>query len=145
MRSEIAKRYIRQVKRVYSGKHKAKKQFIEEINDAIECYLEQNPEATYSDLLNEFGEPSDLKNMLSFQSASELHRRNMILYWAGIVGICIIIAIALSYTVDYVLTMHDYSKGYYVEYYEENNKASTGTNPITGQPDPTPKEHMNFN
>ena len=54
MKNTAAKKYIRQVKRLYRGKRRFKRQFIQELKDALLCYLEEHPEATYTDLTKEF-------------------------------------------------------------------------------------------
>ena len=60
MKNTAAKKYIRQVKRLYRGKRRFKRQFIQELKDALLCYLEEHPEATYTDLTKEFGHPSEI-------------------------------------------------------------------------------------
>lgn len=59
MKNTAAKKYIRQVKRLYRGKRRFKRQFIQELKDALLCYLEEHPEPTYTDLTKEFGHQSD--------------------------------------------------------------------------------------
>ena len=81
MKNTAAKKYIRQVKRLYRGKRRFKRQFIQELKDALLCYLEEHPEATYTDLTKKFGHPSEIRDQLSFHTADELHLRNMTLYW----------------------------------------------------------------
>lgn len=99
----------RQVKRLYRGKRRFKRQFIQELKDALLCYLEEHPEATYTDLTKEFGHPSEIRDQLSFHTADELHLRNMTLYWT-VVGLCSVAVITVVFfTVRHVVFMHDYS------------------------------------
>lgn len=79
MNDTIIRRYIRQAKRSYTGKLKYRGQFLHELEDALLCFLEEYPEATYSDLTNEFGNPLELKEQFSFLTIFELHKRNVLL------------------------------------------------------------------
>lgn len=144
MQKKFVNKYIRQVKRFYKGNRKAKKQFICELRDALFCYCEKNPTATYDDLLSEFGAPSDIKNMLSFRTAKDLRKRNMLVHWILIVGICIIVLAAVAFTVFHVLARYDFSQGYSVEYFEDDPNAPRHVNPLTGKPDPTPITTITF-
>ena len=120
MKNTAAKKYIRQVKRLYRGKRRFKRQFIQELKDALLCYLEEHPKTTYTDLTKEFGHPSEIKDQLSFHTADELHLRNMTLYWT-VVGLCSVAVITVVFfTVRHVVFMHDYSKGYYIEQWEDD-------------------------
>ena len=125
MKNTAAKKYIRQVKRLYRGKRRFKRQFIQELKDALLCYLEEHPEATYTDLTKEFGHPSEIRDQLSFHTADELHLRNMTLYWT-VVGLCSVAVITVVFfTVRHVVFMHDYSKGYYIEQWEDDENGCT--------------------
>ena len=125
MKNTAAKKYIRQVKRLYRGKRRFKRQFIQELKDALLCYLEEHPEATYTDLTKEFGHPSEIRDQLSFHTADELHLRNMTLYWT-VVGLCSVAVITVVFfTVRHVVFMHDYSKGYYIEQWEDDENGGT--------------------
>jgi hypothetical protein len=141
---KLVKKYIRRVKRVYYGKRKGKKQFIQELEDALYCFCEKNPESSYSDLVAEFGEPSEIKNMLSFRSAKELHRRNMFVYWTAIILICAAILIALGFTIRYAVRSHELTQEYDVEYWEDDEDAPKDVNPFTGEADPTPYQEITF-
>lgn len=143
MQKKFVNKYIRQVKRFYKGKRKAKKQFICELRDALFCYYEKNPTATYDDLLSEFGAPSDIKNMLSFRTAKDLRRRNMLVHWILIVGICIIVLSAVAFTVFHVLARYDVFQGYFIESFD-NPDNPHHVNPLTGKPDPTPITTITF-
>ena len=72
MKNTAAKKYIRQVKRLYRGKRRFKRQFIQELKDALLCYLEEHPEATYTDLTKEFGHPSEIRDQLSAVATYDL-------------------------------------------------------------------------
>lgn len=144
MGEKNVRRYIRQIKRLYTGNHKAKKKFINELKDALLCYCEKHESATYSDLLSEFGSPSDMKDMLSFHTAKDLHKRNLLLYWMIITITTIILLLAVWFTIKHIKIMLDYSNGYYIEYYEDNTSVPKNRNPLTNKPDPTPIKHVEF-
>ena len=108
------------------------------------CFLEEHPQATYSDLTNEFGQPSEIKASLSFHTACELRKRNMILYWAVTILCSIAVVIVLFFTIKHVLFMYDYSNGYYIERYENNEKDTDNINPITKATDPPLENHQTF-
>ena len=97
------------------------------------CFLEEHPQATYSDLTNEFGQPSEIKELLSFHTACELRKRNMILYWAVTILCSIAVAIVLFFTIKHILLMYDY--------YE---KDTDNLNPITKATDPPLENHQTF-
>jgi hypothetical protein len=148
LNNKIIKKYIRQVQRIYSGKRKNKKHFIQELHDALLCYCEEHPNSSYNDLLSEFGEPSELKNTLLFRSATELHKRNMVLYWAAISVITICVLGTLFFTIQYATDIYRFSHdgGYYVEmdWENENIPKEESVNPINGKPDPTPYKTITF-
>lgn len=144
MKNTAAKKYIRQVKRLYRGKRRFKRQFIQELKDALLCYLEEHPEATYTDLTKKFGHPSEIRDQLSFHTADELRLRNMTLYWT-VVGLCSVAVITVVFfTVRHVVFMHDYSKGYYIEQWEDDENGSNNINPITKATDPPLENHQTF-
>lgn len=140
----MVQKYIRQVKRLYKGKLKYKKQFIHELKDSLLCFKEEHPQATYSDLVDEFGEPSEIKNFLSFHTACELHKRNMIYYWTTIILCTLVIIVILLFTTHHILNIYSYSKGYYIEYYENNKKEQDNTNPLTKTTDPPLENQQTF-
>lgn len=145
MQKRNINKYIRQIKRLYKGNHKAKKLFIKELEDSLLCYCEEHETATYSDLLLEFGDPADIKNFLSFHTAKHLKKRNMFVYWLCIIAVSAILFFAVLFTIHHVTTMLDYSNGFYVEYFEEDKSIPKEENPIDKQPDPTPITHIEFN
>lgn len=125
MSRNIHKRYIRQIKRIYTGKKSSKRIFIKELEDAILCYLQDNPDSTYSDLVKEFGSPYELDGNLTFYSDRDLHKRNMFIHW-GIISLCILAAsAALHFTLKYLLCRYEYSQGHFIEYFQEDYPGDT--------------------
>ena len=141
MERKIIKKYIRRIKRIYRGKYKDKKQFIRELQDALLCFCEEHPNSSYSDLIKEFGKPSEIKSMLSFHGAEKLQKRNMFLYWAVNIVIIMAVTILLLFTVHYVINKYNFAQGYYIEYFDDNKN---NINPLTGETNPPPDSHIDF-
>ena len=144
MQRNITKKYLRQIRRLYKGKHKIKKNFLDELEQDLLHYQKTHPNADYNDLLTQFGEPSEIQNMVSYHSLTKLHPRNMILYWCTFSVFFIILFILICLTINHLCAMREYADGYYVEYFEEDNKNIQNINPINGKPDPTPVQEITF-
>lgn len=144
MQRNITKKYLRQIRILYKGKHKIKKIFLDELEQDLLHYQKTHPNADYNDLLTQFGEPSEIQNMVSYHSLTKLHPRNMILYWCSFSVFFIILIILIWLTIQHVCAMREYADGYYVEYFEEYNKNIQNINPINGKPDPTPVQEITF-
>lgn len=147
LKQKIVKKYIRQIKRIYRGKSSDKKQFIEELQDALLCFCEEHPDSSYSDLVKEFGKPSEMKDILSFHSAEKLQKRNMFLYWTVNIVVIIVIAILVFFTVRYVKEKYNNTHVYFIEqgYDPENGEPEEiHINPFTGETDPPLDEHIDF-
>ena len=63
MQRNITKKYLRQIRRLYKGKHKIKKNFLDELEQDLLHYQKTHPNADYNDLLTQFGEPSEIQNI----------------------------------------------------------------------------------
>lgn len=142
MKQKIVKKYIHQIRRIYRGKYSDKKQFIEELQDALFCFCEEHPDATYSDLVKEFGKPSEIKDVLSFHSAEKLQKRNMFVYWLVNIAIIIAVSILLFFTIRHAINRYRYSQGYDIESFEDDNPYHI--NPLTGETDPPLDNHIDF-
>ena len=51
MQRNITKKYLRQIRRLYKGKHKIKKNFLDELEQDLLHYQKTHPNADYNDLL----------------------------------------------------------------------------------------------
>ena len=51
MQRNITKKYLRQIRRLYKGKHKIKKNFLDELEQDFLHYQKTHPNADYNDLL----------------------------------------------------------------------------------------------
>lgn len=136
MKQKIVNKYIRQIKRIYRGKSSDKKQFIEELQDALLCFCEEHPDSSYSDLVKEFGKPSEMKDILSFHSAEKLQKRNMFLYWTVNITVITATAILVFFTVHYMQEKYNDTHGYFIEYLynpENGEPEEMNINPVTGE------------
>lgn len=120
LRQKAIYKYIRKAKHVYHGKGPVRKQFISDLSDALTCYSETHPDCSYEDLVEEFGSPDEIRASFLSLYSSDLKKRNIRLY--RIVFICCLIAalLALAFTVSYVINSYQHSKGYYIEYIEDD-------------------------
>lgn len=148
LKQKIVKKYIRQIKRIYRGKSSDKKQFIKELQDALLCFCEEHPDSSYSDLVKEFGKPSEMKDILSFHSAEKLQKRNMFMYWTVNIAVIIVIAILVFFTVRYVKEKYNITHGYDIEYLydpeDDGEPEEININPFTGETYPPLDEHTDF-
>ena len=64
MENKICKEYINQLKRTIPNDVKDKEQFIQSISLDVNIFLDENPEATETDIYLEFGTPEELANSL---------------------------------------------------------------------------------
>lgn len=148
MNPKIVKKYIRQIKRIYRGKSKDKKQFLKELQDALLCFCEEHPDSSYSDLVKEFGKPAEMKDILSFHSAEKLQKRNMFMYWSVNIGAIIAVAILVFFTVRHVTGNYNNAQGYFIEYgYDgeyDPGKEKNFVNPFTDETNPAFDEQIEF-
>lgn len=66
----------------------------------------------------------------------------MLLYWCINITAIAAICILIFFTVRHVMNRYSFSQGYYIEYFEDDNKSHI--NPRTGETDPPPDNHIDF-
>lgn len=66
MNNKNINKYLRMVKQIHHGKRSTKKKFVSELKDALLCFCDEHPNSTYSDIVEEFGRPSDIRNHVIF-------------------------------------------------------------------------------
>ncbi len=125
-------KYIRQAKRIYHGDRKLKKQFIQDLEDALFCYTEKHPNCTYSDLTDEFGTPSEVRESLSDIVPDTLSKRNPGIYWFVITCCTILTLIVVGLTIRYVMGAYENASGYNIESLRDPD------DPPLYEPDSTP-------
>ena len=121
MSKRIYKRYLRKVKRIYTGKRAVRKAFLMELEDSLLTFIEENPDATYADLVDRFGNPTELEGKYSFFSNEEIYKRNMILYWSLIVVFVVVTSSITLVTLRHFYYKYENSKGYYIESFEDDS------------------------
>lgn len=140
--NKAVQKYLRQVRRVYSGNKVLKKQFIQDLQDALLCYTEKNPKCSYADLVEEFGTPNEIRESFSDISTNMLKKRNVRIYWFIILLSALITFIIVIKTAIVVKESFDYSQGYYVEYMEDDDNSSM--RPTSETPEITPIKEYTF-
>lgn len=125
--NKVLKKYLHQVKHIYHGDKKLKKQFLQDVEDALLCYAESHPGCSYDDIVHKFGTPDELRE--SFSSSDMLKKRSILLYRFVIFFAVLITVLIILFTASYVHNSYDRSKGHYTEYINQND--STDTSPQT--------------
>lgn len=110
----IAK-YIRRAKKVHYGDRETKKHFIADLQDSLLCFSEEHPDCSYTDLVEKFGSPCEIRESFFKFPAKELKKRNIILYRIIIICSILIIIAALTVTIHHVLINYEYSQGYAIK------------------------------
>lgn len=132
--NKVLKKYLRQVKHIYHGDKKLKKQFLQDVEDALLCYAESHPGCSYDDVVHKFGTPEELRE--SFAYSDMLKKRSILLYRFVILFAVLITVLIILFTANYIHNSFGHSKGHYIEY--TNRKDTTDTSsPI---PNLTPYE-----
>jgi len=142
MQNRQLKKYLKKIKHTYSGSRSDKRRFLAEIQDALLCYINDHPDSTYKDIVNEFGEPSEIIYIFSFDTPYKLKRRNVILNRILLGTVIVFSVIAIIFTSIHIMNRIEYSNGYYVEYYEDDTSIPHDENPFTHEPDPSPLEEI---
>lgn len=136
--NKVLKKYLRQVKHIYHGDKKIKKQFLLDVEDALLCYMESHPGCSYDDIVHKFGTPDELRE--SFAFSDMLKKRSILLYRFVILFSLLITISIILFTIDYVTNSFDHSKGYYIERMEQRDTTDTSPPP----PDLTPYQEYTF-
>lgn len=136
--NKVLKKYLRQVKHIYYGDKKLKKQFLLDVEDALLCYVESHPDCSYDDIVHKFGTPKELRE--SFAFSDMLKKRSILLYRLVILFSVLITISIILFTIDYVTNSFDRSKGYYIEHMEQKDTTDTSPPP----PDLTPYGEYTF-
>ena len=96
------RRYLKAVKANLTCPSGTKSAFLSMIRDRINAFIDENPDATYESLVENFGEPEALAEEISQEEYSEAFRqkkRNMLILKvvaACLVVVCVAISIVLT-------------------------------------------------
>jgi hypothetical protein len=140
--NKAIRKYLRQTKRIYYGNKELKKIFMQDLQDALFCYAESNPDFSYSDLINKFGTPREIQESFSSVSFDMLKKRSIPFHWSFIL-FSVLVLIIITVTGLYVSDSYDFSKGHYIEYMEDKNSLDMN-NPTTITPSSTPCKEYTF-
>lgn len=61
MNSFDREQYLKQLRMYYSGDRDDTEQFLEDMSDSLDCYLEEHPSATVAEIFQHFGHPKELE------------------------------------------------------------------------------------
>lgn len=123
--NKVLKKYLRQVKHIYHGDKKLKKQFLQDVEDALLCYAESHPGCSYDDIVHKFGSPDELRE--SFSSSYMLKQRSILLYRFVILLAVLLTVSIILFTVNYATNSFDNSKGHYKEYIKQKDMTNTSS------------------
>lgn len=132
MDNKVLKKYLRQVRHIYHGDKNLKKQFLQDVEDALLCYAESHPDCSYDDIVHKFGTPEELRE--SFSSSDMLKQRSILLYRFVILSAVLITVLIILFTASYVHNSFDHSKGHYIEYTNQNDSTDTSPTPLKRTP-----------
>lgn len=130
--NKVLKKYLRQVRHIYHGDKNLKKQFLQDVEDALLCYAESHPDCSYDDIVHKFGTPEELRE--SFSSSDMLKQRSILLYRFVILSAVLITVLIILFTASYVHNSFDHSKGHYIEYTNQNDSTDTSPTPLKRTP-----------
>lgn len=142
MDNKAVQKYLRQARRIYYGNKALKKQFIQDLGDALLCYTEKKPDCSYTDLVEKFGTPNKIKESFSDISVNMLKKRNLRFYWFIILFSTLITLTIIILTVVFAKQSFEYSQGHYIEYIEDDD--NSGIEPTPETPESTPYIEYTF-
>ncbi len=110
MKSQNAEvnKYLKLISRHYHGSCKDKMKLTEELRNSIYDYLEENPTATCKELSEHFGAVEEMAPSILPEEPQKKKRAK---YICISIGLCIIVAAAIFFTVHKVSNNYEYSKG----------------------------------
>lgn len=132
--------YINSLKKNYSGPHKIKKRFLDDLTKAIYEFTSDNPDATLKDLENQFGKSDEVTDaFLSTYSDKLKHTRfNKFIIVAMLV--LVVLGSSLFGAIRHFNTNYERRNGYYVESIKDISTPAPTTSPDA---EPTPLEIIN--
>lgn len=101
-------RYLNYVKRHYHAKGEEREYFFNALEDSLNCYMDENPEATFQDLCVRFGTKSDLPDK------APLSRKILFVRFVKIaMAACLILGLTCGYR-EY-LSAYETRNGYFLQ------------------------------
>ncbi len=111
MKSQNAEvnKYLKLISRHYHGSRKDKMKLTEELRNSIYDYLEENPTATCKELSEHFGAVEEMAPSILPEEPQKKKRAK---YICISIGLCIIVAAAIFFTVHKVSENYLYSRNH---------------------------------
>lgn len=95
MNSFNREQYLKQLRMYYSGDRNDMEQFLEDMSDSLDCYLEEHPSATPAEIFQHFGHPKELEEQYEKAVSKRLSKLKRILSKLMIILICLACITAL--------------------------------------------------
>lgn len=92
---KVIKKYISEIADKISIFYGDRKRVLQDMQQSVEAYVCENPEATYEELVQEFGEPETFANELMELDTDNSVRKNMIRSMVLMVVLVIVLALGI--------------------------------------------------
>jgi hypothetical protein len=119
MMNKDAKMYLDTIFRNLCIPNDKKKILLRDLEDSVEIYLEENPDATYEELVAEFGSAEDIfKTWTETNSSENLvkdlknRKRRMVILIAGVIAVILLV---VAFLIIRHREVEPWLDGYYVE------------------------------
>lgn len=89
MNSFNREQYLKQLRMYYSGDRNNVEQFLEDMSDSLDCYLEEHPSATPVEIFQHFGHPKELEEQYEEAVYNQHSRRKKYFRKLLIILICV--------------------------------------------------------
>lgn len=85
------------------------------------CYSEEHPDCSYTDLVNKFGSPDEIKESFLDFFPKEIKKQDIIMYRFAVICSVLIMISAVTFTAYHVKKDYDYSQGHAVKFITDEN------------------------
>ena len=96
MNSFNREQYLKQLRMYYSGDRDDTEQFLEDMSDSLDCYLEEHPSATVAEIFQHFGHPKELEEQYEEAILMQRSRKKQLLLKTLIIIICTVSILILG-------------------------------------------------
>lgn len=142
MNSFNREQYLKQLRMYYSGDRNDMEQFLEDMSDSLDCYLEEHPSATPAEIFQHFGHPKELEEQYEKAVSKRRSKLKRILSKLMIILICLACISALIaffiHSRDFIAEVNGHADVILKEY----NTSSDTPMPI-GSPSPKTEFYLN--
>lgn len=109
--NEQIKQYFKQIKLLLPIYSKEEKEFVKDLQKAVQDYIEEHPACTYEDILNRFEEPADVvHNYISSLDQYQLCKRISLKKTVRTAVIIIVVAVIVALSIRTALFYNAYKE-----------------------------------